>query len=90
MNSNRSGKQLRISYRVRYAGDQMTVWISDPTALGLIPEQRPGWQRLQRVQWLSSWLKEDQLEQALLGDLSRSHPDALGLEIDQITVLRDK
>ena len=89
MNSN-SGKQLRISYRVSYAGDRMTVWISDPTALGLIPEQRPGWQHLQRVQWSASWLEDDQLEQALLGDLSRSHPDALGLEIDQITVLRDK
>lgn len=82
--------KFRVDYRVRQRGETATVWVAGTTAGDTVLERWPAWLPMSRIQWLPSSLEGEQLNFALMQELKRCHPMAERVEVDRVTVLREK
>jgi len=80
--------KLQVHYRMLLPGETETVWVAGTSAGETVPESRPAWQYLSRFQWFPAGLNGEQLNRVLLEELRLSHPSAIKVLIDHVTVLK--
>ena len=80
--------KLEVHYRILVPGETARVWVAGTTAGDTVAERWPAWRSLTRTQWSPAWLEGEQLEQALVAELQRSHPSAEQVAVEQIKLLR--
>ena len=88
MNAGPPKNKLQVHYRILLPGETETVWVVGTSPGETVQESRPAWQCLSRFQWFPAGFDGDLLNSVIMEELRRSHPTAIKVLIDRITVLK--